>query len=78
MGANRTGPTRVDMGKFLTTPTARPNNAMGMPQPMEDVDNDTRVIITMNNTTLWRRSHVPTTSWERIELAQRESTWENS
>ena len=57
MGANRTGSTRVDMGKFLTTPTARPNNAMGMPQPMEDMDNDTRVITTMNNTTLWRRSH---------------------
>ena len=47
MGANRTGPTRVDMGKFLTIPTARPNNAMGMPQPMEDVANDTRVITTI-------------------------------
>ena len=48
MGANRTGPTRVDMGKFLTIPTARPNNAMGMPQPMEDVANDTRVITTIS------------------------------
>ena len=45
MGANRAGPTRVDIGKFLTTPTARPNNAMGM--PMEGVANDTRVISTI-------------------------------
>ena len=47
MGVNRTGLTRVDMGKFQTVPTARPNNAMVMPHPTEDVANDTKVITTV-------------------------------